>query len=78
MNDKQGQVMTPTGCHLAEQTPLDQCFESIEGQVAGSAPRPENGQLPRVGSDLQIIIPIALAILATLLYLIVKKYKNIA
>lgn len=71
MNEVQGQVLTPTGCHLAEQTPLDQCFESVHGQVAGSAARPDT--LPKVGGDINIVLPFVLTLSVVILYMLVKK-----
>lgn len=72
MNDQQGTVLTPTGCYLAEQTPLDQCFEKTEQQVAGSRPN----QLPAVGDDIDITKAIIITVVLTIIYIIAKKVQN--
>lgn len=66
--ERQGSVLPPTGCYLAEQTPLDQCFEKNTQQIAGSSPT----ELPRTGSDISIILPIFCTIAALSIYKIIK------
>jgi len=64
---EQGTVNTPTGCHLAEQTPLDQCYDKTTVQP------PASGILPRTGSDINIVLPLVFTIIIVSLYLAVKK-----
>lgn len=71
-SDQQGVKLEPTGCYLAEQTPLDQCYESTEQQVAGS----KANQLPAVGDDIDIVKAIIITVILTIVYILIKKVRK--
>lgn len=81
MANQQGIILEPTGCANGDQIPLnsDKCFNNL---VENRSPQvykqldPQTGLLPRVGGDLQILIPIVLAVLFTFLYIIAKKVRD--
>lgn len=63
--DTQGKVLTPTGCYLAEQTPLNECFEKTLSQ---QVEQPK--ELPRTGASFNWQMPFVLTMLAVIMFVL--------
>ncbi len=82
MSNIQLQVNEPTGCVSGDQIPLnsDKCFNNLvenrSPQVYQQLDR-QTGRLPRVGNQVEFVLPIVLMVLAITVRFVYYKLKNI-